>query len=301
MSRQFVSISQMKSRSKISLNALKTFEVVARHNNMSTASLELAVTPGAVSRQISELQSVVSFDLFFGPRTNRSLTDKGRQLAATLTSALDDIDATLLALDETRDTILDVACLSTMAVRWLIPRLHRHRSEHPNIDLRLSTSPRSPDRMRNRIDVSISVQPLTASLRPQDTVLFEESLGPVFKPGLLRHCSEPNDFSKLQLLTTKTRPHAWQEWQAQLGSCPIQLTNQSEFEHLSLAIEAAANGLGVCVTPEHLVESDIGNGRLIAPLGFRKSGYVYVAQAHGRQKRRSESFIDWLSRDLVTS
>ncbi|MDA7429113.1 LysR substrate-binding domain-containing protein [Primorskyibacter aestuariivivens] len=291
----------MKSRSKISLNALKTFEAVARHNNMSNASIELGVTPGAVSRQISELQSVVSFNLFSGPRTNRVLTDESRQLAATLTSALDEIDATLLALDETRDTILDVACLSTMAVRWLIPRLHRFRSEHPNIDLRLSTSPRSPDRLRNRIDVSISVLPPTASLRPQDTVLFAESLGPVLKPGLLCHCSGPDDLSSLPLLTTKTRPQAWQEWQAQLGSRPIQLTNQNEFEHLSLAIEAAANGLGVCVTPEHLVESDIGSGRLIAPFGFQQSGYVYVAQAHGRRKRRSDAFIDWLSHDLMTS
>lgn len=293
-------ISQMKSRSKISLNALKTFEAVARHDSMSTAALELGVTPGAVSRQISELQSVVSFDLFLGTRSNRSLTDEGRQLAATLTSALDEIDATLLTLDETRDTILDVACLSTMAVRWLIPRLHRFRSECPNVDLRLSTSPSSPDRLRNRIDVSISVLPPTASPEAQDTVLFEETLGPVLQPGLLRQCSGPNDLSRLPLLTTKTRPQAWQEWQAQLGLRFIQMSNQNEFEHLSLAIEAAANGLGVCVSPQHLVADDIRTGRLIAPLGFQQSGYIYVAQAHGRQKRRSASFIDWLSRDLAS-
>lgn len=289
----------MKSRSQISLNALKTFEAVARHSSMSDASLELSVTPGAVSRQISELQSVVSFDLFSGPRTNRSLTNEGLQLAATLTSALDEIDATLLALDETRDTVLDVGCLSTMAVRWLIPRLHRFHSQHPNIDLRLSTNPRSPDRLRNRIDVSISALPPTIVLGPQHTVLFAETLGPVLKPGLLHQCSGPNDLSNLPFLIARTRPQAWQEWQAQLGSEPIHPTNQNEFEHLSLAIEAAANGLGVCITPEHLVEGDISSGRLIAPLGFRQSGYVYVAQAHGRKKRRSNAFVDWLSRDLV--
>ncbi|MFT5870631.1 MAG: LysR family glycine cleavage system transcriptional activator [Paracoccaceae bacterium] len=295
-----MSITQVKSRSKISLNALKTFEAVARHNSMSTASLELSVTPGAVSRQISELQSVVSFDLFIGPRSNRTLTDEGRQLAATLTSALDEIDAILLTLDETRDTILDIACLSTMAVRWLIPRLHRFRSKHPNIDLRLSTNPLRPDRGRNRMDVSILVLPPTISLGPRDTMLFTEALGPVLKPGLLSHCAGPDDLSGLPLLTTKTRPQAWQEWQAQIGSTCIYPTQQSKFEHLSLAIEAAANGLGVCVTPVHLVEDDIYRGRLIAPFGFEQSGYAYVAHAHGRQKRRSDAFIDWLSHDLAS-
>jgi LysR family transcriptional regulator, glycine cleavage system transcriptional activator len=289
----------MKSRSKISLNALKVFEAVARHNSMSAAAQELSVTPGAVSRQMAELQSVLSFDLFYGPRNGRTLTDEGRRLATTLTAALDEIDATLVVLDETLDTILDVACLSTMAVRWLIPRLHRFRVKHPNIDLRLSTDARRPDRLRNRLDVSISVLPPTALLGPQDTVLFAETLGPVLKAGMLDHCSEPQDLGFLPLLTTKTRPQAWQEWQAQLDTSPMHPSKQSTFEHLSLAIEAAANGLGVCVTPQHLVEDDIARGRLIAPLGFQKSGYVYVAHAHGRRKRRSVAFIDWIKNDLA--
>lgn len=289
----------MKSRSKISLNALKTFEAVARNNSMSTAAQELFVTPGAVSRQISELQSVLSFDLFDGPRNNRTPTDEGRQLATILTMALDEIDATLLALDEARDTILDVACLSTMAIRWLIPRLHRLRAKHPHIDLRLSTDARRPDRVQNRLDVSISVLAPTTPLGPQDTFLFPEKLGPVMKPGLLDSCSKPHDLSALPLLTTKTRPRAWQEWQNQLDDLSVQPTTQSAFEHLSLAIETAANGLGVCVTPQHLVEEDIARGRLIAPLGFRQSGYVYVAQAHGRRKRRSDAFIDWIKQDFA--
>ena len=72
-----------------------------------------------------------------------------------------------------------------------------------------------------------------------------------------------------------------------------------EFEHLSLAIAAAASGLGLCVTPEHLVQDDIATGRLIAPLGFRASGYTYVAWAHGRRKRKPDAFIDWMRQDIL--
>ncbi|SLN70954.1 Glycine cleavage system transcriptional activator [Roseovarius gaetbuli] len=50
----------MKPRSRISLNALRTFEAVARRKSMTAAAQELCVTAGAVSRQIAELQAVLS-------------------------------------------------------------------------------------------------------------------------------------------------------------------------------------------------------------------------------------------------
>lgn len=287
----------MKPRSKISLNALKTFEAVARHGTMNAAAYELLVTPGAVSRQIAELQSVVSFDLFQGPRQDRALTPEGRRLAASLTTAFDDIDATLRSLDQSRDTTLDVACLSTMAIRWLIPRLHRFRSLHPDIDIRLSTNPLPPDRLRNRIDVSILVLPPGEALLAKDAVLFAERLGPVVKPGLLAADAGAQDLSGLPLLTSKTRPQAWQEWQGLMAAVPAPAAGQNMFEHLSLAIEAAASGLGVCVTPEHLVRDDVAGGRLVAPLGFWPSGYTYVARVHGRAKRNSDAFVRWIMAD----
>lgn len=290
----------MKPRSRVSLNALRTFEAVARHKSMTAAAKELCVTAGAVSRQIAELQAVLSFDLFHGARHERTITADGQALASTLTKSLDDIDATLLALDEGREKILDVACLSTMAIRWLIPRLHRFREAHPDIDLRLSTDPRRPDRLLNRIDVSILVLAPDDTPGRQDSVLLAEALGPVLAPSLVGQgdTDGPEGLGALPRLITKTRPKAWEEWQAILSSPPIPAKGVYEFEHLSLAIEAAASGLGLCVTPEHLVQDDIASGRLIAPLGFRASGYTYVARAHGRRKRKSDAFIDWMRQDM---
>jgi LysR family transcriptional regulator, glycine cleavage system transcriptional activator len=288
----------MKSRSKISLNALKTFEAVARHNSMSMAAQELSVTPGAVSRQIAELQSVLSFDLFIGSRNQRALTTDGRLLAQTLTIALDEIDATLLTLDDARGTTLDVACLSTMAVRWLIPRLHRFRAKHPTIDIRLSTDPRKPDRHHNRLDVSILVLHPDDAPMQSDTILFAEELGPVLKPKQAGNVARPADLQAFPLLTTKTRPDAWHEWQSSLGLPLHKPTERIAFEHLSLAIEAAATGLGVCVAPKHLVQTDLSNGRLASPMGFQPSGYTYIVRAHGRPKRRAQAFAKWICEEV---
>lgn len=289
----------MKARSKVSLNALRTFEAVARHKNMVRAADELLVTAGAVSRQISELQSSLRFDLYDGPRTHHILTPAGQQLAASLTKALDDIEATLASIDTERDKVLDVACLSTLAVRWLIPRLHRFRSDYPDIDVRLSTDPRTPRKTGHRMDVSILAYAPDHEVGKRDTILFQEKLGVVLTPTLTgsQQDLQPNDLQDIPLLLSKTRLNAWTSWVAIQNLQYCKELQTSTFEHLSLAIEAAAAGLGMCVTPAHLVLDDISSARLSAPFGFQNSGYLYAAHAHGRPKQKVADFIDWLSRE----
>ena len=285
----------MKLRSKISLNALKTFEAVARHKSMTSAANELLVTPGDVSRQISQLQSVLNFDLFDGPASARETTEDGERLALALTKALDEIDATLRTLDPARDRLLDVACLSTSAIRWLIPRLHRFRALYPELDLRLSTDPRRPDKNMNRIDVSIMLLLSGEALQASDTCLFPEMLGPVLSASLIKASATFGvaDLAQFSHLTTRTRPKVWEDWDTSVQDKSV----SSEFDHLSIAIEAAVNGLGFCISPQHLVDTDIKSGRLAAPFGFKPSGFTYIMRAHGRRKSKVSAFIDWLSED----
>lgn len=290
----------MKPRSRISLNALRTFEAVSRHQSMTEAAHELSVTPGAVSKQIAELQRALSFDLFDGPRHAMHASIDGQVLAATLTKALDDIDATLLQLDKNRDKILDVACLSTMAVRWLLPRIHRFKSLNPEIELRLSTDPRAPDKTVNRLDVSILALAPDEPPRPDDIHLFHETFGPVLQANQ-NHSPSLEEIESLPRLTTNTRPRAWDDWRNAAGFKGKTQQQTLAFDHLSLAIEGAANGLGVCVTPAHLVSADIARGRLIAPFGFLPSGYSYVLRSYGRRKRKAAIFVQWLIADMKTT
>ena len=121
----------MARRTLPSLNSLRAFETFARLRSMTRAAEELGVTPGAVSRHVRGLEIETGAVLVKGPRHDLALTPAGSALAKTLTPALDAI-ARALPGAEASD-VLNVSCLSALAVKWLIPRLPGFYECHPKI------------------------------------------------------------------------------------------------------------------------------------------------------------------------
>ena len=66
------------------LSGLLDFECAARWSSFSQAALELHKTPAAVSLQVKQLEETLGFALFIRHRRKIVLTDKGRDLAASL-------------------------------------------------------------------------------------------------------------------------------------------------------------------------------------------------------------------------
>jgi LysR family transcriptional regulator, glycine cleavage system transcriptional activator len=290
-------------RKNIPLNALRAFEAAARCGRQTSAADELGVTHGAVSRQVRQLEDFLGVPLFDGPRNNPVLSVTGTALAPTLTTAFDQIDAAIRAVLNEEQGVLDIACLSSFAMRLLIPRLHRFYYIHPGIDVRLSTNDRNVEHLQGRLDISILV--LDDQTRPmaEDHLLFAEKLGVVIAPSLAtaRQITTPEDLDLVARLTTITRANAWPFLEAVMGRSAneTQAYNITEYEHYTFAIEAALGGLGACAVPLHLVSGDLASGRLIAPFGFIETGYRYVARRHRRQNKTAIQFCAWLKAELA--
>ncbi|MFM8900781.1 MAG: LysR substrate-binding domain-containing protein [Burkholderiales bacterium] len=303
------------SRRLPSLNALRTFEATARLGRMTAAADELCVTHGAVSRQVRALQEELGVALFEGPKHALQLTPAGQTLLPILTQAFDQIAAAVAVVSSSTEHVLNVSCLSTFTMRWLIPRLHLFHETHPGIDVRLSTTSHAVQIERERYDVVINVdQPepsgapavtsVAASAVTQHstcTLLFDEWLGPVLSPELMGKLARGGRHHRLALLRqcprlqTRTRPRAWQEWAA---ACRAKLpaAPQQEFAHYTYTLEAALGGLGLCVAPWHLVAADVASGRLIAPLGFVSSGLQYTARCRA-DHTQAALFCQWLQQE----
>jgi LysR family transcriptional regulator, glycine cleavage system transcriptional activator len=279
------------------LNALRTFEAAARLGKMTSAAEELSVTPGAVSRQVRQLELSLGVDLFEGPKNKPQLTAAGKELLPQLTAALDQIEAAVGRVRDTATGTLDVSCFSTLTVKWLIPRLFDFNSTYPDIKIRLSSPVAGADPGRDRYDVMITAEQDVMGEPENTVVLFPERLGIVLSPALAARLqlTDLSSIFKHPLLHTRTRPDAWANWADAVGYRGTPPTGL-EYEHYYFTLEAAIAGLGVCVAPWHLVADDIRLGRLMAPFGFHPSRYVYLAKRSAQHSKKLELFCAWLAR-----
>ena len=145
----------MSPRSRLPLNALRVFEACARHKSFLRAADELAITPGAVSRQIKGLEAELRLRLF--ERFNRAvrLTEAGARLAVGVRQGLTVMEAAVEDVRSARDAPLVVTTRHSFAARWLAPRLHLFQAKHPQIQVHMAASDATSDLVHDRIDLAI--------------------------------------------------------------------------------------------------------------------------------------------------
>lgn len=277
-----------------SLGGLRAFESAARLGRMSLAANELCVTPGAVSRSIRRLEQELGVTLFGGPKGALRLTARGQELATALTDAFGRIESSIGPYFDEIPGALQLSCPSSLAVRWLIPRLPKLQQVAADIPVHLTTSNRPIDFLRGSYDVAIR---LTEHAVPDDariSQLFPEFIGLVGPTHLLTLEAAPSHtaLAHLPILCSQTRPRLWEYW-AERQSIPS-ARSFSEFEHLYYVIEAVKAGLGICVAPWPLVIDDLDAGQLLAPFGFIASGHDYIVARRKIRSARIERLCEWL-------
>jgi DNA-binding transcriptional LysR family regulator len=297
------------------LIALRAFESAGRLGTMTAAAEELCVTPSAVSRQIRQLEKLVGVALFSGSKHKPILSTQGAMLLPALSGAMLQMLVGVNSIRASSQNIVNVSCLSTFAMRWLIPRLYLFAEKYPAIDIRLSTT--SIDNIkRSHHDVVIGVSPRDAVLDADQIILFTERIGPVMLPSLLSvsdvpACSKEEDIStknavmrvsemtNIAMLQTRTRMSIWDEWCQQVDNV-LPMKSAGIFEHYYFTLEAVLSGLGACIVPEHLVIDDLKSQRLIAPMGFVHSHYHYTVSAPLDLHQGASHFVHWLREQSYT-
>ena len=126
-----------------SLQALACFDAAARHQSYTRAAQELALTQGAVSRQIGALESFVGVALFQRTRHGVALTARGAEYAVQVASRLQGLEQdTLDVMAGQGGGGVQLAAVPTCATRWLIPRLPALSALHPELTVHIETRTR---------------------------------------------------------------------------------------------------------------------------------------------------------------
>lgn len=279
------------------LNAVRAFIAAANLRSFKDAAEDLAVTPGAVSRQIQLLEKFFGVPLFLRGHRAVRLTPQGERYfthVAVLFSQLQDASDELLAAS--KKPVVRVDCTPTFAMHWLLPQLPLFQAAHPDIEITLTTSIGPVDRQHD-FDLSIRRDPAHYSAL-RATRLLSEYCAPVCSPALKgrSRLRAPTDLARFKAITIRVRQDLWPTWARAVGLDEDKLRNRLELDQTFFAIQAAEDGLGVAVVPLLFVQKQIKSGRLVQP--FRSapvvSGVYHLLSKDKRPTAHAQAFSQWL-------
>ncbi len=296
-----------------SISMLAAFDAAARTGSFTAAAKELALTQGAISRQITVLEQQLSINLFQRHKQTICLTEAGKIYAKEINSALSHIrSATLNIMTNPTGGILNLAILPMFGSRWLMPRLPDFLVKNPKITIN-TVSKLSP--------FDFSLEDIHCAIHfgkenwahANSCFLMAEKTVPVCSPtffkttGLAQAANICTSLLEQPLLHISTRPNAWQQWFAERFIETENINTQSKakqgmhFEQFSIATNAAIAGLGVALLPKFLIESELERGELIVicnqPLSTQ-NGYYLVTPNDKQDYAPVIAFKKWLEETL---
>lgn len=281
------------------LPSLLAFEAVARRRSFGIAATELHLTASAVSHQISRLEAQIGVKLFERSAHGVRLSPAGDSYLARIAGALGAISA---ATDDLRQGVgnsLYVHSSPSLASLWLIPRLKTFAAANPEISLNLSASHSHTDFALGQVDLDIRY----GVPRWPDLVvepLFEESIVPLASPAFIRErrLKRIDQLLDVPLIQSNVNVVQWSDWLARFSEKRAPDRFSLRFDRAQMALEAAAQGLGVALESATMAAAHIADSRLRPVLGMEKSirvkAHFLVYPVRHARKKPVESFLAWV-------
>jgi DNA-binding transcriptional LysR family regulator len=289
-------------RRQLPLNALRVFEIAARTGSYAEAAAELGLTHGAVSRQIGILEGWLGQRLFMRSGRRMVATPIARVFASEVSLSFDRLTAAAEACGKpgTRH-ILRVSAPTSFATRWLIPRLARFHSDHPQVEVSVTTVSSVHDELKGGFDVAVRRGSAKDNAWPQHraTYVLDDVDTLIMSPMLFeqRPIHEPADIAGHVLLATETRPGDWIDWLESAGLSHMTGQRRQLFDHFYVTLHAIVDGLGLGIGSFPLLNADLMAGRIIAPLPDIKvprTGYVALVPFDADKSTLLTGFVEWL-------
>ncbi|EPX98335.1 hypothetical protein C404_09525 [Ralstonia sp. AU12-08] len=245
------------------LGALRAFEAAARHLSFTRAAAELCVTQAAISHQVRQLEDWLGLKLFARRGHALTLTVEGGSYLSELTHLFDGlVEATARLSGRAQDT-LRITALPSFASRWLLPRLGGFRVQHPEIELKLTTSTTLWVHTDDTFDIGIR-SGLGRWPGLKADLIAREYLSSVCSPALRESLAAPADLRHATLLHDEPKG-AWRAWFEHAGVIPPRRTSGVVFNDAGMVLQAAVEGQGVALGRLLLAADDLAAGRLVQP------------------------------------
>jgi LysR family glycine cleavage system transcriptional activator len=290
-------------RSIPSFTSLMAFEATARYLSFSQAAQELALTQGAVSKQVRQLEHTLGIVLLERTKRQVVLTEQGKHYLKEVRDLLHRLEVSTHSILASGDSeeVLNLAVLPSFATRWLLPRLSRFLDKAPKVTVNLATRlvpfAFEHERFDSAIHYGSPSWPGTVV-----THLFDEEIVAVASPAYCEalKLKRPEDLARATLLQQSTRLSLWSDWFEALGVAVDRPYSGPMFDQFMMAAAAASGGIGVALVPAFLIDTELADGRLQVLFDQRlkgRHGYYFVtptSKVHNQTVRR---FTAWLEEE----
>ncbi|QND45696.1 LysR family transcriptional regulator (plasmid) [Rhizobium lusitanum] len=276
------------------LASLRAFEAAARHESFVKAATELNLTAAGVSQHVRTVENWLNVPLFVRQTRGVALTAAGREFGGAVTQGLGHIETAASQLRlEIHSRPIGIACIASMATRWLIPQLPRFRAAYPDIRINIVYALEAKTPEAAGVDLLIrhgprpspsAVELLRAETRPTCSAEFRARHGEL---------EMPHDLANVELLHDETTD-AWARWFAIAG---LQKTPKAGpiFADFNLMIGSIIGGQGIGLCPTALIVDELAQGSLVtlSDTASDKDKAYWLIEAKSLSNE-AKTFRDWL-------
>ena len=292
------------------MKSILAFEAAAQQGSFSAAAEQLFVTPAAISQQIRLLEKHLALSLFVRSKTGVKLTHAGHHYLSSISQGLETLRVGQKQLDSFRQQhIITITALSSVASKWLMPRVRQWMDMHPGTEIRVVAS-------HTKVDFSQSASDMCISFGKQgyqgvhNNLMFTDKVSLVASPTLLAKLSNPKDLDALVKLPKITIDWGhenrdlpdWDNWFEAANVAPTPDVSGPHFNLSSMAIEAAVQGQGLLLGQHSFIEQELRSKTLIKPidlaLPLRQSYYMNYPK-RSLEKPEVMAFMQWLDRQYT--
>lgn len=283
------------------VSGLIAFEATARRLSFSHAAADLALSQGAVSKRVRQLEDQLGVALLTRGGHKISLTRAGQGYLPKVQDILAQIDRTSRELLSTAggEQVLSVGTAPAFAIGWLLPRLAEFNRTWPDLRIDLLDIDTGSD-----FDLAIDANggtPMDLTIRcvapgsasPNERVLFSETFVACVGRQATAGRSDTELLASLPLLRQAGAP----ELRECLGADESDMATAMEgvVDHCGILISTAMHGHGIALAPNLLVQDDLRNGRL-RQIGKPRSvgSYVMAISARALGSPEAQGFYDWV-------
>lgn len=255
----------MSARPLPSTDNLRCFVAVAEHLNFRRAATEVALTPGALSQRIKQLEDQLDCKLFDRSPRHVELTEAGRRFMARATTALRALEA--CAEIDPNEPVAARFSLGTrfeLGLSWIVPAVIELAESRPlwTIDLAFGSGDEILSKLeRGQVDAIVTSAP-AADESWNARLLHPETYVLAASPELLQRTPfhAPEDAAAHRLLDLNRSLPLSRYAQPVAPSLPFA---DVWYGGTTAALRAMLlAGRGVAVVPEYLVRDDLSAGRL---------------------------------------